>query len=134
MSNIFGNIDIMTKALNASWKRNEVISNNIANVDTPNFKKSHVKFEELLHSYLQNDSIPGKTTHDNHIRIGVSSIEDINYKITTPQNYKTRRDGNNVDIDVEMAELAKNTITYDALSTRINGNFKKLKTVINEGR
>lgn len=134
MSNMFGNVDIMTKALNASWKRNEIISNNMANVNTPNFKKSNVEFETLLQKYLNGNSIPGNTTHDKHIPIGLKSLNDLNYKINTSKNYKTRRDGNNVDIDVEMGELAKNIILYNTLSTRISSNFNKLRTVIKEGR
>ncbi|AKL95488.1 flagellar basal-body rod protein FlgB [Clostridium aceticum] len=134
MRALFKNVDIMTKTLNASWKRDEVISNNIANADTPNFKKSHVVFEELLQNQLKGRGIAGKTTHHNHIEIGRGNINNLTHKIVTPQNYQTRRDGNNVDIDVEMAELAKNTITYNTVSTQLNNDIKRLKTVINEGR
>lgn len=134
MSNIFHKVDIMTKALNASWKRNEIISNNIANVNTPNFKKSHVEFETLLRQYLDGNSISGKITNEKHIPIGMKDLDSLNYKITTSKDYKTRRDGNNVDIDVEMGELAKNAILFNTLSSTISSSFTKLKTVIKEGR
>lgn len=134
MSNMFQNVDLMTKALNASWKRNEIISHNIANVNTPNFKKSHVEFEELLQKHLKGSSVSGSTTHDKHINIGIRSLNDLNHKVNTSQNFKTRRDGNNVDIDVEMGELAKNNILFNTLAARISGNFSKLRTVIKEGR
>ncbi|HZX21107.1 MAG TPA: flagellar basal body protein, partial [Clostridia bacterium] len=49
---MYGNIDFLTKALDASWKRDEVIANNIANAETPNFKKSVVLFEEILKEQL----------------------------------------------------------------------------------
>ncbi|AOY77325.1 flagellar basal body rod protein FlgB [Clostridium formicaceticum] len=134
MSSFFKNMDIMTKALNAAWKRDEVISNNIANAETPNFKKSHVVFEELLQKHLRGGEIAGNTTHHRHINIGIKDLNNLTHKVVTPQNYETRRDGNNVDIDVEMAELAKNTIVFNTVSTQLNNDIKRLKTVINEGR
>ncbi|SNR89915.1 flagellar basal-body rod protein FlgB [Anaerovirgula multivorans] len=134
MSNMFQNVDLMTKALNATWKRDEVISNNIANANTPNFKKSHVEFEALLQKYLKGSELSGSTTHDKHIQIGVKSLNDLNHKVNTPQNFKTRRDGNNVDIDVEMGELAKNYIVFNTLSTQLNNDMKRLRIAINEGR
>ncbi|SDK45070.1 flagellar basal body rod protein FlgB [Natronincola ferrireducens] len=134
MMSMFQNIDIMTKSLNASWKRNEVIANNIANVNTPNYKKSHVVFEELLKDYLNGSSISGRKTHESHIDIGITDMKNLRHKTITPGNYQTRRDGNNVDIDVEMAALAKNNITFNTLSTQLNNDLRRLKLAINEGR
>lgn len=133
MSNIFKNVDITTKALNAAWKRNEVISNNIANANTPNFKKSYVAFEELLQEHLKGNSISVNTTHRNHIKTSTENINDLNHKVINTQNYRTRRDGNNVDIDVEMAEATKNYIVYNTLSTQLNNDMRRIKMVIKEG-
>jgi len=133
MSNIFKNVDITTKALNAAWKRNEIISNNIANANTPNFKKSYVAFEELLQEHLKGNSISVNTTHRNHIKTSTENINDLNHKVINTQNYRTRRDGNNVDIDVEMAEAAKNYIIYNTLSTQLNNDMRRIKMVIKEG-
>lgn len=124
----------MTKALNASWKRNEVISSNIANVNTPNYKKASVEFESLLQSFLKTDSVAGKTTHQKHIPIGIRSLNELDYRINTQKDFMTRRDGNNVDIDVEMGELSKNIINYNTISTQMNNSFKRLRSAINEGR
>lgn len=133
MSNIFKNVDITTKALNAAWKRNEIISNNIANANTPNFKKSYVAFEELLQEHLKGNSISVNITHRNHIKTSTENINDLNHKVINTQNYRTRRDGNNVDIDVEMAEAAKNYIIYNTLSTQLNNDMRRIKMVIKEG-
>jgi len=133
MSNMFKNVDITTKALNAAWKRNEVISNNIANANTPNFKKSYVAFEELLQEHLKGNSISVNTTHRNHIKTSTENINDLNHKVINTQNYRTRRDGNNVDIDVEMAEATKNYIVYNTLSTQLNNDMRRIKMVIKEG-
>ncbi|KAB3535889.1 flagellar basal body rod protein FlgB [Alkaliphilus pronyensis] len=131
---MFKGINLLSNALNASWKRNEVISNNIANANTPNFKRSKVVFEELLSETLKGKGIRGAKTNKNHFEIGLQPIHQQKHKIETEKNYSTRRDGNNVDIDVEMAELAKNSILHDALTTRINSQFNRLKTVIKEGK
>lgn len=131
---MYSNINLLTKALDASWKRNEVITNNIANVETPNFKKSTVLFEEILKEQLSEKKLKGVVTNTKHIHINGSNIEDIKYKIKTENNYSTRMDKNNVDIDVEMAERAKNEIIYNTLTSKIQNSFQKMKFVINEGR
>lgn len=133
-NNIYGNIDILSKALGASWKRNEVLANNVANVNTPNFKRSDVEFEKLLKGYLEGNKVAGVTTHEKHIPIGTKDVKDLNYRVVKDMRYSTRRDGNNVDIDVETAEFAKNSILYNTLITRLNGNIQRLKLVINEGK
>ncbi len=131
---MYNEINLLTKALNASWKRNEVIANNIANVNTPNFKKSDVQFENVLKEYLDGKKISGVTTHQNHIPIGMKSIDEVSHKVVKKEHFSTRRDKNNVDIDVEMAEMAKNSITFNTLSTQLNNHFQRLKIAINEGK
>lgn len=130
------NINILSEALNASWKRNEVISNNIANSETPNFKRSDVVFEDILKEKLSNPNrkLEGFLTNPNHIPINNKNINDLQYNIQKQDEFSTRIDGNNVDIDVEMAERAKNEIYYNTLTTRLQSNFQRMKLVINEGR
>ncbi|SCY14557.1 flagellar basal body rod protein FlgB [Alkaliphilus peptidifermentans] len=131
---MFKDVNLLNNALNASWKRNEVISNNIANANTPNFKKSKVLFEDMLAESLRGRGIQGTLTHKKHYQIGLKPVHQQEYKIQTEGHYSTRRDGNNVDIDVEMAELAKNSILYDTLSTQLNQYLGRLKSAINEGK
>ena len=104
---MFNNINLLTKALDASWKRNEIITNNIANAETPGFKKSTVLFEEILEEQFNNKKLKGVITDVKHIPINDININDIKYKIKTEGSFNTRMDKNNVDIDVEMAERAK---------------------------
>lgn len=131
---MYNKIDLLGKALDASWKRNEVIANNIANAQTPNFKKSEVEFESLLNDFLSKDKLPGVVTNDKHIPIGFTNIDQLQHNVVTSDNYSTRLDGNNVDIDVEMAEEAKNFITYNTLMTQMNSHFRRLRLAINEGK
>lgn len=119
--------------MDASWARNESIANNIANVNTPGYKKDTVEFEGLLKDSLKRNTLVGTITNPRHIPIGQTDSLSVKHQRVQHQNYSTRRDGNNVDIDVEMAERAKNELWYQSLSTRVNGQFQKLRTVISEG-
>lgn len=133
---MYNNINVLTKALEASWKRNEVINNNIANAETPNFKRSDVVFEDLLKEHLNESQskLQGTVTNENHISINGGHLKDIQHQIKTDHTYSTRNDNNNVEIDVEMAERVKNEMMYNLLTTRIQSGFKKIKYVINEGK
>jgi len=127
-------LNLREKALDAAWTRNEVIAQNIANVDTPGYKKSTVAFEEYLDDALDKEGFKGFTTDKRHIKIGSGSLKDAKIRITKEyDNLSTRLDGNNVDIESEMASLAKNDIRYNTLVESIGSGYQRLKTVISEG-
>lgn len=112
----------LEKSLDAAWLRNEVISHNIANADTPGYKRKEVQFEEFLNSEMKKSRISNGTTRiqgSGEIRV----VED-------HKNYSYRLDGNNVDIEREMSRLAANSLKYSTLIQRINGQFGKLRTII----
>ncbi|MGE5632259.1 MAG: flagellar basal body rod protein FlgB [Caulobacteraceae bacterium] len=125
---------IMEKALDAAWLRNETISNNIANVNTPGYKKSYVRFEELLSDSMDKFQISGIKKDGKFLPIGKDTAESVTPEIVQEDATSMRRDGNNVDIDVEMAELAKNTIKYNALISQLSKEFSRIKLAINGGR
>ena len=125
---------LLQHSLDASWLRNKVISNNIANVDTPDFKRQKVQFEEFLSQSIDNKAVRGTMTNEKHIPVGAGSIGRLSAKVVTDNSASMRLDGNNVDIESEMAQMAKNNIMYNALIQKISGEFSKLKTAINEGR
>lgn len=127
-------INILEKALDAAWLRNRVISNNIANVDTPNYKAYRVEFEEILKNAVENREIEGYRTHRNHFQIGNFQPEQVQPRIEKNNKTSLREDGNNVDIDTEMANLAKNTVMYQALVEQLMSKLSRIKTAINEGR
>ncbi len=127
--------NLLEKSLNASWARNEVISQNLANVDTPNYKRKDVTFEQYLNESLDSRKLEGITTDERHIPIKSKNIDKIKPEITQDNSDTSMRiDGNNVDIDSEMAYLAKNTIQYNSLIQMINNSYSKIKNVISEGR
>ncbi|MFU0801128.1 MAG: flagellar basal body rod protein FlgB [Xylanivirga thermophila] len=124
----------LEKALDGSWLRNQIIANNIANEDTPMYKRKDVAFADELKQALDVQGIKGIKTREKHMDIGHMDIQHSAPKIKNTYGTKMRMDGNNVDIDVEMSELAKNTIYYDALRLKASKEFQRLKMVISEGR
>ncbi len=112
----------LEKSLDASWLRNNVISQNIANVDTPGYKRKEVQFEEFLNSEMKHSRISNGKSR-------IQGSGDIKV-IEENKNYSYRLDGNNVDIEREMAKMAANSLKYNTLIQRINGQFNKLRTVI----
>lgn len=126
---LFGNVNMLEKGLDASWLKNQVITNNISNVDTPGFKSSSVSFESMFKSALAGDSFAAKKTRDGHIDFKSQSLEAA---VTTNTGTSNGLDGNNVDIDFENAELAKNTIYYNTLVEQVTSEYRKLSSAINK--
>ena len=125
-------IDYMSRGMSAANLRHEVISNNIANVNTPKFKKSDVVFENLLAKELGLFDEQGKLevvrTHDRHMPIPMKGRAMPEVIMDTSTTMRT--DKNNVDIDKEMANLAKNQIYFNALAKEMGSHFQKVKTII----
>lgn len=124
----FKGVDILDKGLEASWMKNSVILNNIANVDTPNFKASEFKFEQYFKNAFERTDFPDKRTRDSHMKLtlGNDDFEGIIVETDTIE----RMDGNNVDINRETTEFSKNVIYYNTLLRKINGQFSQLQTAI----
>lgn len=129
------NFNYLGRGLAAANLRQEVISNNIANVNTPNFKKSDVVFEELLAKEIGMDDsgrLPLVRTHDRHLPVGMTG--GAKAIIQEDDTTTMRVDNNNVDIDIEMASLAKNQLYYNAMATELGSYVNKLKNVITSGQ
>ena len=129
-SNVYNYINVLSKAADASWLRNDAISNNIANVDTPNYKRQDVSFEtELKHALRSSKYVSLDKKVDSINSNGrLSHIEPRTYLDHSAFSY--RLDGNNVDIDTENVELASNQIKYNGLIQSIDQEFKNLRSVI----
>lgn len=128
---IFKDTNLLEKGLNASWLRQEVTMNNIANTDTPGFKSSHVEFEDSLRSALNGDNIGVKRTRDKHIHFDDSTGGVA--RVVQDDQTSLRMDENNVDIESQMTELARNSIYYTALTTKVTSQLGRLRTAIVEG-
>ncbi len=117
--------------MDASWLRNQAIVNNIANVDTPGFKASSVEFEAAFKKALKDDKgFSAKTTRPQHYDF-TGSRKNVTPVVTKDTRTVYRMDENNVDIDYQNLELARNTIYYNELATLMSSEIGKMKTVIN---
>lgn len=125
-SNVFDYVNVLQKAADASWLRNEVIANNIANVDTPGYKRQDVDFETQLKQALR--STKYKSVDARVADINTTELEARVY--TDSSGFSYRLDGNNVDIDTESTELAANQIKYNGLVACYNQEFSNLKMVM----
>lgn len=127
-TNAFDYINVLDKAADASWLRETAISNNLANVDTPGYKRQDVAFESVLKTELGRTKY---TTLDQKIRSLNGNLSGLNVSTYTDAfNYSYRIDGNNVDVDTENVELASEQIKYEALTKSITSQFARMKAVI----
>lgn len=125
-TNAFNYINVLDKAADASWTRETLIANNIANADTPGYKRQDIDFQTALRNEISRFQC---SNLDKKIRdIDLSKLNPQVY--TDSANYSYRLDGNNVDIDTEQVELASEQIKYQALTTSITSEFTRLQTVI----
>ena len=119
--------------MTAATIRQEVTANNLANVNTPNYRKSVVEFEDLLAREIYGEEPDGKLqmvrTHKKHLPF---KPLDYHAEPTIFEDNTTimRVDDNNVDIDIEMATLAKNQLYFNALATELGGHVTRLKNAI----
>lgn len=126
-----GTIHTLGNSLAYSTAKNETISNNIANIDTPNYNAKDVVFKDMMNDVLERSS-KATRTHPKHIPFTENKANQ-SFRTIAKTNSTYNHNGNNVDIDSEMAELAKNQIYYQALVDRLNGKFNNLQTVIRGG-
>ncbi len=132
--NAFTNIDIQKKALDASWLRQSLIANNIANVNTPGYKRSDIDFETTLRDFLDSKQTVLTRTHSAHFNNSGLVADSLSPKIEKDRRSSYRLDGNNVNIDVEMANNAANQLKYNAMIKEINGQFNRMKAAIKGGQ
>ena len=125
-TNAFDYINFLDRAADAAWQRNEAISNNIANVDTPGYKRQDVAFESVLQQALGNNRY--ESMDDKVANVDLSRLRGRAY--LDYANYSYRLDGNNVDIENENVMLAENQLKYQGLISSINQEFTNLKTVM----
>lgn len=125
-SNAFDYMNVLNKAASASWEREQLISNNIANADTPGYKRRDLDFESTLESEL------GKSKYvsldDKVANIHMDHLNEKTY--IDNASYSYRLDGNNVDPEQENVELASETIRYLGLTNSISQEISRYKTVI----
>lgn len=125
-TNAFDYINILDKAADASWTRETLIANNLANADTPGYKRQDIDFQTALRNELSRYKY---TSLDRKILdVDLNHLNPDIY--TDAATYSYRLDGNNVDMDTEQVELASEQIKYQALTTSITSEFQRLQSVM----
>ena len=119
-------LSLIKNSLQATSLRQEAIASNIANINTSNYKVNQVEFEGKLQDFQQGLSL--KKTQQRHI--GFESLSDVKPTISKRTGTTIKENGNNVDADMEMANMAQNSLQYNALISQLNARYKMLNTVI----
>lgn len=134
MADIFSTLTIqtITKVLDSTALNQVLISNNIANVNTPGYKRSEVAFRDQLQRALSQKDVSLSRTNPAHLPVSIN-ISQLEPKIEIDNETAMRWDGNNVDIEREMSKLSHNSMEFNMFSTLLKRNFDGLRRVI-EGR
>lgn len=125
-SNAFSYINVLDRAADASWTRETVIGNNIANVDTPGYKRQDVAFEDVLKRELKSSKYD--TLQKAVDNVSLNKLEGRTY--TDYASYSYRLDGNNVDIDTENVELVSEQLRYQTLTSAVSNEFTRMNTAM----
>ena len=158
---LFNHTNLMQKTLDASWMRNEVITNNIANVNTPGFKSKGVAFEDEFRAALLREpektlprpnislrrlssepsiqagpDMTGKKTRDKHFDFETARKDPMDVQPSVYRNNSTtmKMDGNNVDVESELNEAAKNTIYYYTMLNKVSSDLGRIRMTLRDIR
>lgn len=124
-SNAFAFVNVLDKGADASYIRQNILAHNIANVDTPNYKRSEVEFSEILKRELIH-------THKRDVAGAVRAVDPKDLKARVFEdmsNFSYRVDRNNVDVDTENVEIASEQLRYQMITTMVTNSFARFKVV-----
>ncbi len=113
--------------MDVAMLRHEIHSHNIANAETPGYKRKYVVFEEMLNEFLEGKRLKLVRTNPKHMP---SSSETVKPIVLTDRSTSYRNDGNNVDIDYEVVEMVKNGLKYQVLSRLMSMNIERYNSVL----
>jgi len=122
----------LTTALNFREMRQELISSNVANANTPGFKAKKMDFEAALARALDVDGqMQMNVTDGRHHNVGNGGFNNLDPEIYDDPNGVVSENGNTVDVEAEMARMAENKLMYDALVQLINKKMGIMKYAVN---
>lgn len=122
----------LSRGLDAAALRQQVTAHNLANLNTPNFQRSDVSFEDQLMRAKNQLATPLARTHEKHFP--QPPHPEVAPQIKKDTTTVRRIDGNNVDLERDMLNLVTNQLRYNTYVQRLNGKFDNWRFVINEGR
>lgn len=119
----------LERGLDYASLNQKIISQNIANVDTPDYKAKEVDFKSFLGQSM--NQLEAKRTDARHFTFQAAGT---NPAVKTKSAYQYNHNGNGVDLDKEMSDMATNQIYFNALTDRLNSKFNTLQSVIRGGK
>jgi len=123
--------DLLFKQLNYRGEKQKIISSNIANINTNEFKTKELEFKKHLEDSFRDVELGLKTTNSAHIHIDTIEYKEPNkYIVKETEGLTSANNGNNVNIDSEMAKMAKNNIIFSAIQSSIRKDSMWFKTMI----
>ena len=126
-----GTIGVLQASLTGLGQRQRVHAENIANADTPHYKRFEVAYEAQLQAAVEGGKqAPLAMTHPGHLGLGPQALSQFRPELIRAEDSTLRNDGNNVDIDVEMTRLAQTGLTYSAVADLMKRKMTGLKDVI----
>lgn len=128
-------INLLQKSLDVGELRRTVIANNVANVDTPNFKRSDVSFEaELKRAIRSENSRPAfeaKVSDSRHMPFHrPTDAQNVEPRVSLDYLTQVNNNGNNVDIEQEEMDATKNQMLYELMVSAVSHEFTMVNMVI----
>ncbi len=122
----------LERSMDASVLRGQLISHNIANVNTPNYKRLDIDFASALAEAMPPVTTELVRTSPRHLT-GVKPPENVPFQIVQENKTSSREDGNNVDVEFEMTQVTENSLHFQAVAQSWKQQMSRLKMAI-EGR
>lgn len=119
-------VSAMGKSLDGLWRRQEAISENIANFETPGYKRKYVTFEDSLKSALESKNISNEQM--------ISKINGSKIGLSVDKDETMRLDGNSIDIEQENIDMVRTTYQYMYSQRVLSDHFSRLRCAISEGQ
>ena len=117
MSEISSIVDFLEAGIKAEGLRQKAITNNVANLQTPGYRRIDVRFEQLLAKALDSN--------------GAADLDEIELDVYQPRQTPVKSNGNDVSLETEVGEMVKNTLRHRAYVGLLKKNYQQIETAIN---
>lgn len=121
--------ELLFQQLNFRGERQKVISANIANIDTPEYKTKNLKFKDELQKTEEANNLQLAQTHSHHMSLSLDTRKS-NFDVYEVKGLVEQNDGNNVNLDAQMSEMSKNNVMFTAVQNSIKKDSAWFKTMI----
>ena len=123
--------DVLKRGLSYAVQRHDAITENLANVSTPLYRRKDIDFRQILSDNMDTEApMEGMLTDSRHIPLNIG--ESGKFAISHPDETDTKNDGNNVDLDKEVVNMSNNSVYYESMASILNKKFRMLTAAISE--